>query len=148
MKLNSSFFYFKQAQSFGPCFEYHVAFQDQSDCIGEDGTNWSYFTLVYDFAVWYIVLKELHHRKCCENWFFSIKAFFTDTGDSQDSSGREGKNLINLFLPSSPSFPLTNIQTFFPTSHVSWPPRIFNCTACIYQTATRWDLPPWLMMEC
>ena len=46
-----------------------------------------------------------------------------------------------------PPFPLTNIQTFFPTSHVSWPPRIFNCTACIYQAATRWDLPPWLMME-
>ena len=102
MKLNSSFFYFKQAQSFGPYFEYHVAFQDQSDCIGEDGTNWSYFTLVYDFAVWYIVLKELHHRKYCENWFFSIKVFFTDTDDSQDSSGREGTNLINLFLPSSP----------------------------------------------
>ena len=38
MKLNSSFFSFKQVQSFRPYFEYHFAFQDQSDCIVEDGT--------------------------------------------------------------------------------------------------------------
>ena len=38
MRVNSSFFFSKQAQPFPPYFEYHVAFQDQSDCIGEDGT--------------------------------------------------------------------------------------------------------------
>ena len=38
MRVNSSFFFSKQAKSFQPYFKYHVAFQDQSDSIGEDGT--------------------------------------------------------------------------------------------------------------
>ena len=29
------------------------------------------------------------------------------------------------------------------TLHVRWLSHIFNHTACIYQTATRWDLPPY-----
>ena len=38
----------------------------------------------------------------------------------------------------------TRSRTFrhlFATLHVRWLSHIFNCTACIYQTATRWDLP-------
>ena len=29
------------------------------------------------------------------------------------------------------------------TLHVRWISRIFNRNACVYQTATRWDLPPY-----
>ena len=29
------------------------------------------------------------------------------------------------------------------TLYVRWLSHIFNCNACIYQTATRWDLPPY-----
>ena len=38
--------------------------------------------------------------------------------------------------------PLTNIKTFV-ISHVRWLSGIFNRTACNYQTAIRWDLPPY-----
>ena len=31
----------------------------------------------------------------------------------------------------------------FATLHVRWLSHIFNRIACIYQTATRWDLPPY-----
>ena len=31
----------------------------------------------------------------------------------------------------------------FATLHVRWLSHIFNRNACIYQTATRWDLPPY-----
>ena len=31
----------------------------------------------------------------------------------------------------------------FATLHVRWLSHIFNRTACIYQTATQWDLPPY-----
>ena len=40
----------------------------------------------------------------------------------------------------------TRSQTFrhlFATLHVRWLSRIFNCNACVYQTATRWDLSPY-----
>ena len=45
-----------------------------------------------------------------------------------------------------------NIQSFrhlLPTLHVRLLSRSFNLNACIYQTTTQWDLPPyWLMMQC
>ena len=40
----------------------------------------------------------------------------------------------------------TRSRTFrhlFATFHVRWLSRIFNLNACVYQAATRWDLPPY-----
>ena len=71
--------------------------------------------------------------------FFLSGFSFTDTGSSQDSSGREGTILFH-------STTSTRSQTFrhlFATLHVRWLSHIFNRNACIYQTATRWDLPPY-----
>ena len=34
------------------------------------------------------------------------------------------------------------LRHLFATLHVRWLSCIFNCSACAYQTATRWDLPP------
>ena len=50
------------------------------------------------------------------------------------------------FVPAKVPSTSTRSQTFrhlFATVHVRWPSHIFNRTACIYQTATRWDLPPY-----
>ena len=65
-------------------------------------------------------------------WGFS----FTDTEDSQDSRGREGA--IFLFH-SATSIISQTFRHLLATSHVRW--HIFIRTACIYQTATRLDLP-------
>ena len=65
--------------------------------------------------------------------FFLSGFSFTETDDSQDSRGREGTS-------PTPTRSRT-IRHLFATLHVRWLSHIFNCTACIYQTATRWDLP-------
>ena len=57
-------------------------------------------------------------------FFFSIRVFFQR-------------------LPLYPFQPLTNIQRFFATLHMRWLLRAFNRNACVYQAATRWDLPPY-----
>ena len=55
----------------------------------------------------------------------------------------KGVDLLLFFSITS-----TRSQTFrhlFATLHVTWLPRTFNRIACNYQTATRWDLPPYSM---
>ena len=51
---------------------------------------------------------------------------------------------IRVFFQRLPLYhfqPLTNIQRFFATLHMRWLLRAFNRNACVYQAATRWDLP-------
>ena len=76
----------------------------------------------------------------CFSFFFLSGFFFTDTSDSQDSRRMEG----TIFFPLCHFHPLTNIQTFICNFTCEMTLHTFNCTACIYQTATRWDLPPYL----
>ena len=55
-------------------------------------------------------------------------------------TGQQGKGTYYLLFHSATS---TRSQTFrhlFATFHVRWLSHIFNRTACIHQTATRWDL--------
>ena len=65
--------------------------------------------------------------------------FFTDTEDSQDSRGREG----NIFYSTLPLPPTDEHWDLFATLHMRWLSRIFNRNAFVYQTATRWNLPPY-----
>ena len=73
-------------------------------------------------------------------FFFFLSEFsFTDTDSSQDSRGREGTILFH----STTSTRSRTFRHLFATLHVRWLSRIFNRNACVYQTATRWDLPPY-----
>ena len=64
------------------------------------------------------------------NMFFFLSGFsFTDTDDSQGSSSTSTRS--------------RTFRHLFATLHVRWLSRIFNRNACIYQTATRWDVPPY-----
>ena len=77
----------------------------------------------------------------CNLWvFFSIRVFFHEHWRLTGQWGKGGDHLLFHFTTS------TRSQTFrhlFATLHVRWLSHIFNRTACIYQTATRWDLPPY-----
>ena len=92
-----------------------------------------------------IFSKELHRRYL--KWllirllfiFFLSGFSFTDTDDSQESEEESGPSFIPLYH----FHPLRNIQIYISTLYVRWLSHIFNCTACIYQTATWWDLPPY-----
>ena len=66
--------------------------------------------------------------------------FFTDIDNSQDSKGREG---IMFLFHSTTSTRSRTFRHFFATLHVRWLSRFFNRNACVYQTATRWDFPPY-----
>ena len=62
---------------------------------------------------------------------------FSDTDNTQGSRGRKRAILYStLQLP--PAQEHWNIYL-----DVTWLSHIFNRIACIYQTATRWDLPPY-----
>ena len=77
-------------------------------------------------------------------FFFSIKVFFHG---HWRLTGQQGKRGGHLLFHSTTS---TRSQTFrhlFAALHMRWLSHIFNRTTCIYQTATRWDLPitTWLI---
>ena len=73
-------------------------------------------------------------------WFFFLSGFsFKDTDNSQDSRGREETILFH----STTSTHSRKFRHLFATLHVRWLSHIFNRNACVYQTATRWDLPPY-----
>ena len=72
--------------------------------------------------------------------FFFLSGFsFTETDNSQDSRGREG----TILLHSSTSTRSPTFRHLFATFHFRWLSHILNRNARIYQTATRWDLPPY-----
>ena len=75
------------------------------------------------------------------NFFFFLARFpFTDIDDSQDSRRREGTIFLFHYTTSPRSRTLRHL---FATLHVRWLLRVFNRNACVYQTATRWNLPPY-----
>ena len=58
-------------------------------------------------------------------------------------TGQQGKGGDHLLFHSTTSTCSRTLRHLFATLHVRWLSRIFNCNACIYQTATQWDLPPY-----
>ena len=72
--------------------------------------------------------------------FFSTRAFFHG---HWKLTGQQGKGGDRLLFPSTTSTRSRTLSHLFATFHVRWLSHTFNRTACIYQTATRWDLPPY-----
>ena len=71
--------------------------------------------------------------------FFLSRISFTDTNDSQDSRWRKG-TIFYSTLSLQPAHQHSHI--YFGSLLTRWLSHIFNRTACIYQAATQWDLPP------
>ena len=86
------------------------------------------------------------YRQIPPNIFFSRLSFFSNQGFlsrtlTMHRTARVGRG--PSFIPPYHFHPLKNIQNLFATLHVRWLSHIFNRIACIYQTATWWDLPPY-----
>ena len=82
---------------------------------------------------------------CASDWkykrhFFSIGVFFHGHWRLTGQQGKGGDHLLFHFTTSTRS---RTFRHLFATLHVRWLSHIFNRTACIYQAATRWDLPPY-----
>ena len=72
-------------------------------------------------------------------WFFFLSGyFFTDTDDSQGSREREGIIFYST-LPLPPAHKHWGIYLQL----CMWDDYLIFLIACVYQTATRWDLPPY-----
>ena len=73
-------------------------------------------------------------------FFFSIRVFFHR---HWRVTGQQGKGGNHLLFHSTTSTSSRTFRHLVATLHVRWLSNIFNRKACIYQTATRWDLPPY-----
>ena len=74
----------------------------------------------------------------CENNFFPIRVFFHGPWRLTGQQEKGGDHLLFQSITSTPS---RTFRHLFVTLHMR--SSIFNRTACVYQTATRWDLPPY-----
>ena len=72
--------------------------------------------------------------------FFSIRVFFLGHWRLTGQQGKGGDHRHSA-IPLPPAH--EHLDIYFATLHVRWLSHISNRTACIYQTATRWDLPPY-----
>ena len=78
-------------------------------------------------------------------YFFSIKVFFHRQWRFTEQQKKGGNHLLFHSTTSARSRTDNYLQFCM---HVRWLSRIFNRNACIYQTATGWDLPPyWVIIE-
>ena len=57
-------------------------------------------------------------------------------------TGQQEKGGDHLLFHSATSTRSRTLRHLLATLHVRWISRNFNRNACVYQTATRWDLPP------
>ena len=71
---------------------------------------------------------------------FSIRIFFHR---HWRLTGQQEKGEDHLLFHSTTSTHSRTFRHLFATLHVRWLSHIFNRTACIYQAATQWDLPPY-----
>ena len=76
-----------------------------------------------------------------ENIYFFLSGF--SFADKWQLTGQQGKGGDHLLFHSTTSTRSRIFRHLFATLHVRWLSHIFNCNACVYQTATRWDLPPY-----
>ena len=98
---------------------------------------WSSFVTSMTTCFFRLMENRNYSRGC----FFSIGDFFlsfADSDDSHNSKGRE-RTIFYSTLPLPPAHEHSDI--YFATLYVRWLSHFFNRTACVYQTATQWDLP-------
>ena len=95
-----------------------------------------HFKLILDMI--FVVLYK--YLNCAAIFFFSIRVFFHE---HWRLTGQQGKGGDHLLFHSTTSTSSRTFRHLVVTLHVRWLSHILNCTACIYQTATRWDLPPY-----
>ena len=77
-------------------------------------------------------------------FFFFLSGFFH--GHWQ-LTGQQDKGGDLYLFHSTTSTRSRTFRHLCATLHVRWLSHIFNCNACIYQAATRWDLPPWTRID-
>ena len=84
----------------------------------------------YPWMFWHESHKAEPHTFFCQGFFHRHWRF----------TGQQEKRGDYLLFTSTRSWTFRHL---YATLHVRWLSRIFNWNAFVYQTATRWDLPPY-----
>ena len=95
-----------------------------------------------------LLKKRLWHRSfpvSFAKYFFAFLLFFYRDLFRRHwrFTGQQGNGGDHFLFHSTTSTRSRTLRHLFATLHVRWLSRIFNRNACVYQTATRWDLPPY-----
>ena len=98
--------------------------------------NWTTGPTIPSFTIFQSLLKFIRLATI----FFSVRVFFHR---DWRFTGQQEKEEDHLLFHSTTSTCSRTLRHLFATLHVRWLSRIFNRNACVYQTATRWDLPPY-----
>ena len=98
--------------------------------------------LLNEIATWinYSLFFSARFSSQSFQFFFSIRVFFHGHWRLTVQQGKGGDHLL---FHSTTSTRSRTFRHLFATLHVRWLSHIFNRIACIYQTATRCDLPPY-----
>ena len=79
--------------------------------------------------------------------FFFYQDFLSRTLTTHRTAWEGRETIFYSTLPLPPSAH-QYLDIYFATLHVTWLSYIPNRTACIYQAAPRWDLPPYQVTIC
>ena len=82
------------------------------------------------------------NEKLNPSFFYSILFFY-----SRQLTGQQEKGGDHCLFHSTTSTRSRIFRHLFATLLVWWLSHVFNRTACIYQTATRWDLPAYRIIN-
>ena len=98
----------------------------------------------------YFIIGYMHFIRYILYHFFSISIFFHRHGRFTGKRGKRGDHL--LFHTTASTRSLT-LRYLFASLRFRWLSRILNGSTCVYQTVSRWDLPPyriviWLIDWC
>ena len=100
---------------------------------------WTSRNYLWDGKIWKVSVGDNYEIEIIHIFFFSIRIFFHG---HWRLTGQQGKGEDYLLFHSTTSTRSRTFRHLFATLHVRWLSHIFNRIACIYQTATRWDLLP------
>ena len=114
MKLGFIFTIIQLNRSIGHDIEYFIS----------EGNNFKVYIYIYIY---------IYINICLSGFSSQTLTIHRTAGEGREPS----------FFHSTTSNRSRTLRPLFATLHVRWLSRIFNRNACVYQTATRWDLPPY-----
>ena len=99
-------------------------------------------SMAYQASLDKLLIREIQPRfqRIKFNKFFLLLGFSSQTLTIHRTAGKGRRSFL---FQSTTSTCSRTLRHLFATLLVRWLSRIFNCNACVYQTVTRWDLPPY-----
>ena len=110
-------------------------------------SKWEFFVNGKNMVIFFVVFCRANDTsEYTSEYLFGKVVFFLYQGFPHRHwrfIGQQGKGGDHLLFHCTTSTRLRTLRHLLATMHVRWLSHIFNCNGCVYQTATRCDLPPY-----